>query len=238
MAGVVAAFVLIALLSAAVPLDPAYLKFAPTHLFGIKHFAVTATNAAFLAVGLYGLRELARVAHLGPYEVLAYRVFFFGLILVAFGSGYFHLDPTPATLLWDRAAMTVVFSALVAAYLADRVAERAAVVFVMPVLIALGLASQFYFAAIHDDLRLYRLVQFRGIAVVVLIVWLFDGRRTTFRDTFWMALWFGLATATEHLDWRIQDIAGEPISGHAIKHVLASIAAIPLIATMRRSPEG
>jgi len=40
-------------------------------------------------------------------------VFFFGIALTAFGSGWFHLEPNNDTLVWDRLPMTIGFMSLV-----------------------------------------------------------------------------------------------------------------------------
>ena len=46
---------------------------------------------------------------------------FFGLVLTAFGSSYYHLAPDKARLVWDRLPMTVEFMPLVAAVIAERI---------------------------------------------------------------------------------------------------------------------
>jgi hypothetical protein len=65
----------------------------------------------------------------GPFLTAAERwpfaPFFAGVGLTAFGSAYYHLEPTNDRLLWDRLPMTVAFMGLFAAVLSERVRLRA-----------------------------------------------------------------------------------------------------------------
>jgi len=221
------------------PQDPSYHDFADSTVLDIPHFAIVATNIAFLVVGIWGLFLLyARRARERPepFAIAApYVVFFAGFVLTAFGSAYYHADPTNLTLTWDRAAMTVIFAGITAIYVGDRLDWNIAAWIVLPVLISLGLASQLYVAFGHDDLRLYRLVQYGSILTVVVTCLVLRGRHTSIRTAVWMAFWFGLATVSEHLDREIHQVLGPPLGGHVLKHVLAAIAGIPILLTLPRT---
>jgi hypothetical protein len=49
-----------------------------------------------------------------PAERSPYFIFFLGVALTAFGSGYYHANPGDAGLVWDRLPMTIGFMSLLA----------------------------------------------------------------------------------------------------------------------------
>jgi hypothetical protein len=149
--------------------DPTYHDFADQRsLLGIANFGDVVSNVGFVVVGLLGLTYVVgrRGMTVPPAasDCWPYAVFFVGVALVAVGSGYYHLAPSNGTLLWDRLPMTVAFMALFAAFIVDRIHSRLGVTVMLPLLIALGIASIAYWhvteAAGHGDLRFYDLVQF------------------------------------------------------------------------------
>ena len=100
--------------------DPAYHALADDRtVVGVRNFANVVSSAAFLIVGFIGLRLCVGRGVGGASR--AWTVFFFGVALVAFGSGWYHLDPNNATLMWDRVPMTVSFMALFAALVSEHV---------------------------------------------------------------------------------------------------------------------
>ena len=230
--------------------DPAYHLFADIRpCLGIPNFGDVISNLAFLYVGLAGL-----VVVLGPRRHAIFRepgdsapyiVFFLGVTLVAFGSAYYHLDPNNETLLWDRLPMTIAFMALTAAIFADRVDRMAALVYLLPILVVLGLASLVYWElsalAGADDLRFYGFVQFFPIVLLPVILWLFpDWRYLSTRGLIWLVAWYGLAKVFEHFDGEFFDLLGRTVSGHTLKHLAAAVAPFVvlrmLLAAGRRSP--
>src|SRR5450755_2515673 len=104
-------------------LPPSYHDFADHRaLFGVANFDDVASNLAFLVAGLYGIAvTLRRRRHFeDQHELAAYLVLFAGLALTAFGSGYYHLRPDDARLLWDRMPISVAFMGLFAAMISER----------------------------------------------------------------------------------------------------------------------
>jgi hypothetical protein len=165
--------------------------------------------------------------------VWPYLTLFLGSTLTAFGSAYYHLGPTNQTLVWDRLPMTVAFMGLLSAVIGERVGRRAAQLLLGP-LILFGFASVFYWIATEQvgrgDLRLYLLVQYGSLALIVLLLLLYPARWSHSRY-----LWIGLAAyavaklmdRTDHQVFAI----GHVISGHTLKH-LAAAGAIACIARM------
>lgn len=210
--------------------DPAYHAFADRRaFFGIRGFVDVATNTAFLLAGAYGLTRLPRMsqAPLRP----AYIVMCAGVILVAFGSGGYHLAPSDATLVWDRAPMSIAFMALFALVLGECVSERAGARLLWPLVLA-GLASVAWWHLSEQrgrgDLRPYALVQFLPMALIPLILILFGATRLR-TPLLWAALCaHGLAKLAEHFDGEILALTGF-ISGHSAKHLLSAAAALAVL---------
>jgi hypothetical protein len=73
-------------------------------IFGIHHAADVVSNAGFALVAIWGWltlwprRSSDRLREGWP----GYRLFLIGLLLTAFGSGFYHLAPDNARLIWDR----------------------------------------------------------------------------------------------------------------------------------------
>ncbi len=210
----------------------AYHDFAPSGPGGL---GIVLSNLAFLVVGLWGLwflhgKPSGGAVFEAPRDGWPYAVFFAGLVLVTFGSGYYHLDPNDGTLVWDRLAMTVIFMALFAAFVADRLRVGAGIVVLLPALLVLGAASVVYWG-VTGDLRFYHLAQFLPLVLLMLICLLFPGRLTRFRYVAWMGFWYALATVFELFDKTVYGWLS--IGGHSIKHVLAAVACTLVIAMMR-----
>ena len=239
-----AAAVLVAIAFAAPPIaqPAAYHDFADRRtLWGVPHFANVATNLAFLAVAVYGLvvvfARRRAVPFAGALDALPYRVFFVGVVAVAAGSTWYHLEPNTRTLFWDRLPIALAFLALLAAFIADRIHLRAGVLVLLPVLLAVGVAGTVYWRhseiAGAGDLRFYFLCQALALLLIPLIAALFPGRLTRGRSVVALAAWYAGAVICEQLDGEIYAVLGETLSGHGIKHLLAA-AAIAMVALMLR----
>jgi hypothetical protein len=219
-----------------VPQDPAYHAFADARkLAGVANAWNVLTNLPFLAVGAWGFAVLRLV----PDELRAhYRVLCVGVIFVAFGSAYYHLEPSTWTLVWDRLPMTVAFMALFSAVIADRISWLVGRGLLWPS-VALGIASIAWW--IHSelagagDLRAYGVVQFLPMLLIPLLLLLRQGQ--------WLRapwLWAGLAAylgakLAEHFDSVIIMGMGWA-SGHSLKHLLAALASWWVLLAFQRSP--
>ena len=235
LAGTAALIVALAMLAPPELQDEGYHDFAWTTLFGRTDFGIVASNGAFLAVGLWGLwrvtgRRISPWPFQAPGEHWPYLAFFLGVALVGIGSGTYHAGPTTETLLWDRLAMTVVFGALLAAFIGDRIHLGAGVAVALPLLLVLGALSMAAWR-VTGDLRLYRVVQALPVVLVWMACLLFPGRLTRVKYAAWMAFWFGLATICDLFDKTIHGWIG--FGGHAIKHLLAAIACFAILAMLQ-----
>ena len=228
-----------------IPQDPAYHQFADKRvLFGIERFGDVVSNLAFLLAGTLGLwgasgarsRRLFRE----PGDALPYRVFFAGVLLIGLGSGYYHAAPDNQRLPWDRLPMTIAFMAFFAALVADRIDRRAGLRWVLPIGVALGIASVAYWAWSESigqgDLRPYGFIKFAPALLLPVICVLYTRRRYTHGGYLAAILViFLLATVLEHLDAEIFALTGQAIGGHALKHLFAAIACYLPLAMLRRA---
>jgi hypothetical protein len=220
-----------------VPQDPAYHHFADARtLFGIPNFWNVATNLPFLAAGALGLLQQGRLA--SPPLATHYRTLCGAIVLVAFGSAWYHLAPDNARLVWDRLPMTAAFMVLLSAVIADRISWLAGRALLWPLVVA-GLSSIAWWvrgeAAGHGDLRAYGLVQFLPALLVPMILVLWRGGGIS-ANRVWMALAaYAAAKGFEQSDAQIF-AAGGLLSGHSLKHLAAALAAGWVVRAFQRSP--
>jgi hypothetical protein len=219
--------------------DPAYHRFADSRtLLAVPNFWNVATNLPFLAVAVWGLRAtLGRDARpcvfRRGWERAAHVILLLGVAGVAFGSAWYHLRPTDATLFWDRLPMAVVFTVLVAVTVAERVSAELGRRLLGP-LLAAGAASVIYWRA-TGDLRAYGIVQFGALLAVALLVALRAPAYTQAKAVWAAVALYSLAKLAELGD---HAIAGAlPTGGHPLKHLLAAAAlAVYVAAVARRRP--
>ncbi len=222
----VAAAIAAMLLVDPIPQDPAYHAFADTRaMFGVPNFWNVASNLPFPLFGLWGLARAQR----GPLDPLAaaqrtaWIVFFLGATAVGFGSGYYHLHPDNASLVWDRLPMTLAFMGLFAALVGEHLDVRWGRGLLWP-LLAVGLASVlwWHWTESHGrgDLRPYAAVQFLPLILIpgLLLAFPRPGRA----PLWWVLALYALAKALEHWDAAIFAAIGVT-GGHAFKHVAAAV---------------
>lgn len=235
--GVALACALGLMLMRPIPQPQAYHHFADRRgLWGVPNFADTVSNLPFLLVGVWGIAVIVRgrVRFIERDERWFYLIFFAGIALTCFGSGYYHLAPDNNRLGWDRLPMTVAFMSLLAAIVAERIDLRAGLVSLPPLLL-LGAASVWYWH-VKDDLRLYCLVQFFPVLGIPLMMWLFPPRYTRSLDLAPALGFYVLAKIFEAADKQIYALGGI-VSGHTLKHLAAAAAtAWVLRMLLRREP--
>jgi hypothetical protein len=141
-------------------------------------------------------------------------------------------------MLGDRLPITVAFTGLFAAFIADRVSAKAGLV-ALPLLVAFGVAACVYWYASYQpgggDLRPYALVQTYPALAIPLICWLFAGRHTHGRYVAYTLALYGVAKVLETYDVEVYALLGETLSGHVIKHLLAAAAAWMVLAMLRHT---
>ncbi len=209
-----------------------YHRFADVReMMGLPNALNVITNLGFIIVGVYaGYRLMKQKAKSSYAFLLETAVFFAGILLCGVGSMYYHLHPDSDTLVWDRLPMTIAFMSLFTVLLGELV-NRDFAKKSFPVFLLLGFASVFYWQyseRIHaGDLRPYILVQFLPILMIPVVLLLFaDESNKRQRYYYWVILGvYVLAKLAEALDVQIY-CSVEIISGHSLKHVIATIAPV------------
>ena len=230
LAGIAAAFGL-----PPIPQDPAYHEFADRRtLFGIPNFWNLFSSLAFVLVGAFGLRRVSRLQPSSPRA--AFVLFCIGVVLVGFGSAYYHHTPSTQTLLWDRLPMSIAFMALFSMVVRDRIAERFGDGMLWPLVLA-GVASvgYWYWSELQGqgDLRAYAVIQFLPMLLMALMLMICSGKAIS-APWLWGTLGtYALAKAAEHFDKVIYH-ATAVVSGHSIKHLLGSLAALWAVISVLR----
>jgi len=209
--------------------------------FGISNFLDVISNFPFAILGLMGLifirTSRSRSSFVDMRERWPYLAMFAGLLLTAFGSGYYHLDPNNSRLLWDRLPMTIVFMSIIAAMIVERVSVRAGLYLLLPmVVIGAGSSIQWYVSELRGlgDLRFYAAVQVYAVLVLPLMMWLFPARYTRTSDIGVIVGFYVLAKVFEAFDRQIYAALGHAVSGHTLKHLAAAMAGYWILRMLKR----
>lgn len=220
--------------------DQGYHDFADDRAWlGIQNAADVISSLAFLLVGIAGLVFLWRrrggsACFEPPSEMTAYWVLFAAIAAIAPGSAYYHLAPEDTRLVWDRLPMSIAFMSLLAAVIAERVSRDLGARLLWP-LVVFGVVSVGYWA-LFDDLRLYGLVQFGSIAVLLALILRRPSRYTRGRMLLAVLALYAIAKVCELYDPAIYRL-GEWVSGHTLKHLVAALAAyLVLLQLQLRNP--
>ena len=229
-----------ALLTPRTDLPPSYHHFADQRVWlGIPHFGDVASNVVYLVGGLWGLAFLYGKSSLGQFvdarERWPYLFVFFGLLLTAFGSAYYHLAPDNDRLVWDRVPMAIVFMALVSALIAERVNLKLGL-WSLPILIAVGSGSvvQWHLSVQHGagDLRFFGAVQLYAVLALFAVL-LLPPRYSRGSDLLVVAGLYVLAKICELADRQIFSL-GHLVSGHTLKHLVSGLAGLWILRMLQK----
>jgi hypothetical protein len=238
--------VLAAIVVPAMPQPLSYHAFADCRaLWGIPNFFNVISNLPFLIGGAAGLALIwnGNGRFIDAREQLPYLVFFLGAMLTCFGSAYYHAAPDNTRLVWDRLPMTLGFAGLVAAAVAERVDLKLGLRSLWPLLL-LGIVTVIYWYGTErlgaGNLIPYATYQAWSIFIIVMLLIAYRrGRYSHGGLLAWAAVWYGLAKVFETFDLQIYRMLGATLSGHTIKHVLASFAVFAIVRQLQlREPNG
>jgi hypothetical protein len=192
-------------------------------VFGINNCWNVLSNIFFSAVGFIAINFLVK----NKINNLILWSLFVGIVLTGIGSAYYHYAPSNKTLVWDRLPMTIVFTSFFALIYSWSFSEKTG--FKIWLLnLAVGIYSVFYWQyteqEFRGDLRLYAIVQFLPIVLIVIIV-AANFKKHTFllKPISMIVLWYIMAKLLEHFDNYLFQIS-TIISGHPLKHLAASVA--------------
>ncbi|XP_051228472.1 uncharacterized protein [Lolium perenne] len=232
-AAAAAIFVVLMLVTPAIPQDEDYHDFADQRslFLGIPNTLNVISNIPFLFVGLAGLilchyKNYFRLCSQG--ELWSWTLFFAGVTAVGVGSTYYHLNPDNATLVWDRLPMTIAFTSIVAIFIIERIDVRAGTKSLAPLVIA-GALSILYWS-FFDDLRPYAVIQFVPCIVIPVMAIVIPPMYTHSSYWLWAAAFYLLAKVEEAADKPIYRWTYETVSGHTLKHLCAAM--VPVFLTL------
>jgi hypothetical protein len=226
------------------PQDTAYHDFADQRtLWHVPHALNVLSNIPFVIFGLMGVVWLLRLDHqeaskhfLNAWEWWAYLLLFTCVALTGFGSGYYHSNPSNDTLYWDRLPLTVVFMTFFVVVLAERIGPRLGAWLLGPC-VAFGIfgVSYWYWTEMHGagDVRVYALVQFFPLLTLPILLLLFPAQYTGTAALWAVLAWYGLAKLLELLD-RVIYTSNGVVSGHTLKHLVASLGCLWLLLLLKR----
>lgn len=209
---------------APIPQNPAYHTFTDkVTRFGVANANDVFSNTGFIIAGVIGLR---RIRHwTSSIEIRLWRIFFFSIVLVGFGSAYYHLQPSNTTLVWDRLPMALGFSALTAGVCAERLGKKIGGTLFVP-LAASGVISVIYWWVTEQsgagDLRFYILVQYLPMLLIPTILLLFP-KPWSQNKFYWLLFGSYIAAKLFELnDAAVYNLTHQLLSGHTLKHLAAA----------------
>jgi hypothetical protein len=236
------AMLLAFLLVPPVPQPLAYHDFADRRAcFGLPNCLDTASNAFFLVTGVWGLIALfgtrVRAVFIDARERWPFALFFLAVVLTGFASAWYHLAPDNTRLAGDRAAMALAFMAWLAALLAERLGVKTGLMLLAP-LCAAGLGAVFYWVWSETqgagDLRPWLLVQLMPMLLVPLLLYLYPPRYNCGGDMLAVIGLYIVALLLDLGDRAVFALTGGLVGGHALKHLVAALAAGVVIHHLRR----
>jgi hypothetical protein len=201
-------------------------------LWGVPFGLDVLSNMAFALAGTAGI---VRLLALPPRALSNMRramssLFFAGLLLTAAGSSWYHWQPDDAGLAVDRCGMAVAFAGLLGLAAADRISERAGAALGLAALLLGPLAVQTWSAT--GNVLPWATLQTGGIALVVWMALLPARAFSLHLRWFAVILAYALAKLFELNDAEVFRLTGQLVSGHTFKHILAALAACPVIAAV------
>jgi ceramidase len=223
-----------------IPQPAWYHKFADARtLLKVPNAENVLSNLPFVIVGLAGLYVSAQSGTHPARQQWTLLVLFIGLVLTGLGSGYYHLAPDNQRLFWDRLPMTIAMAGIVSFLFVNRVAQGG--LWILPLLLIAGAGSVFQWSWSEQqgrgDLRWYLLFQALAFIVGVGLLALFPRGDVATRAAVIALLANIAAKLFELLDKPIYAMGGM-VSGHALKHLSASLGFIPLVLWMASRENG
>jgi hypothetical protein len=222
-----------------IPQDVNYHNFADGRtMLQVPNFWNVLSNIPFFLVGGLGLYKLYsnRLVILNSMK-FGYALLFFGVALVAFGSGYYHLEPNNETLVWDRLPMTIAFMSLFAILLSEFIEQRVGKRLLFPLLlVGMGSVFYWYWGEMNGagDLRAYALVQFLPMLIIPVLLYAFKPHYSHVLGYWLLLLCYLLAKVFEYFDGAIYTLLGQAISGHSLKHIVAALGMYILLVSYEK----
>jgi hypothetical protein len=208
-------------------------------LAGVSHAADVLSNLGFALVAAWGMLRLGPMCNAGRH---GYRLFLAGLLLTASGSAFYHLAPDDARLVWDRLPIALACAGLLAGVRAECLSKPDARLASCLLGMFAVLSVAWWYATLQQgagDLRPYLLLQ--CLPLVLIPLWQsIHGAPRRDRVAFGGALALYVAAKfTELADHQLLAALGV-VSGHTLKHLLATAAAAVIVGRLverQRAPQ-
>jgi hypothetical protein len=214
-----------------IPQDQGFHAFADIRTcLGLNNFGNVASNLLFLVVGAIGMAWCWR--NPGMTARRSWFVFFLGVALVFFGSGYYHYNPNDPALVWDRLPMTIAFMGLFTALLGEHLSGKHELALLLTAL-AIGIGSVVLWKY-TNDLRVYVWVQLTPLLVIPYLIAAYPGRFTHRRYLLYGVAFYALAVIAQAFDYGIYGLTATAISGHSVKHLIAAAAPFCVYLMLKR----
>jgi len=231
----VLALLALALFGPPVALPAHYHAFADQRsAFGIPCVMDVLSNGPFALAGVAGLWQLAGTPAntLLPAQRTLATLFFAGLLLTTVGSSWYHWQPDDAGLAVDRAGMSLAFAGLLGLAVADRVSDRAGHALAGCVLLLAPVAA--VLPLVNGNMGPWAVVQAGGLVLLAALAL----RRVRagalgFSIGAVIAL-YAVAKGLEVSDHAVFELTQGVVSGHSLKHVVAALAALPVLWALHR----
>ena len=201
--------------------------------FGIPCVMDVLSNGPFALAGAAGLWQLARTpAHaLLPAQRTLAALFFAGLLLTTGGSSWYHWRPDDAGLVVDRAGMSLAFAGLLGLAVADRVSDRAGHALAGCVLLLAPVAA--VLPLLNGNMGPWAVVQAGGLVLLAALTGLRPRHAALGFSIGAVIALYAVAKGLEVSDQAVFELTHGGVSGHSLKHMVAALAAVPVLALYR-----
>ena len=232
----------LAMLAALLPaagLPAGYHDFADQRMLaGLPHAMDVLTNLPFAAMGLWGWFWLRRVpaARLGRAQRALAALFFGGLIVTAFCSGAYHLDPDHAGLCLDRVGMSLAFAGVLGLAAADRIGARAGVA--LAAVVAVCAPATALIAWLAGNMTPWAVLQGGGLLLLAGMALRRPQPGALGFSIVGVIAFYAVAKALELADAPVFALTQQFISGHSAKHLVAALAAWPVVRALQSLAAG
>lgn len=211
--------------------DLSYHNFADRRtILDIPNFFDVISNITFALFGIIGYIFCLKNRQKESYW--SWIIFFLGVTIVCFGSGYYHWNPNNNTLVWDRLPMTIGFMGLFIAILSEYVNPKIERFVLIPAIL-LGFFGVIYWHY-ADDLRFYIWIQLIPLLTIPVVMIVFKAKYTHQKYLIFALIFYLLAKITEIYDKEIFSVTYEQLSGHSLKHILASIGPLYIYIMLKK----
>ena len=235
----VAALAALAALLPATGLPAGYHDFADQRtLLGLPHALDVLSNLPFAVMGAWWLWWLRRVPldRLGTAQRGLAGLFFIGLIATAFCSSGYHLDPHVAGLCIDRVGMSLAFAGLLGLAAADRISARAGVA--LAALVAVAAPATALVAWLGGNMTPWAVLQGGGLVLLAALALRRPQPRALGFSIIGVIAFYAVAKALELADAPVFALTQQLISGHSAKHLVAALAAWPVVRALQSLARG